>query len=168
MKKLVATLAVLALLAVPALAYGDDSDSGRSLVRSGMVGSTPGVVIAGIPAGGAPWTIDERTVARVRADGRITINVRGLLLTNTGDPALDGTTGGIPAVFASLTCAGATPTVIDTASVPLSADGDARIRDTVSLPDTCFAAAVLVRGDRAGDGPTEGAAPDPWFAVTGF
>ena len=166
MKKLLAAISVVALVAVPAFAHESSGD--RDLVRSGMVGSTPGVVIAGVPAGGAPWTIDERTVARVREDGRLTVNVRGLLLTNTGDPARDGTTGGIPEVFASLTCAGVTPTVINTASVPLSPAGDARIRDTITLPDTCFAAAVLVRGDRAGDGPTEGAIPDPWFAVTGF
>ena len=168
MKKILACIVMVALVAVPTIAFGDGADRSRALIKSRLVGSQPDTPIRGVDSGGAPWVISDNALALVRRSGRVRVIVRGLLLTNTGDPNLDGTTGPVRRVFASVTCTtpGGGSAVVNTAVVPLSAAGNARIRDDVNLPGVCFGVSVLVRGDlgtRAGPD-----AADPWFAVTGF
>jgi hypothetical protein len=76
------------------------------------VGSTPvtaaqpGPVLFGVSSGGAPWTIG-RSEARVRSD-RVRVRGEGLLLVNTGNAALDGTTGPVQMVAAAVFCNGST------------------------------------------------------------
>jgi hypothetical protein len=84
--------------------------------------------------------------------------VRGLVITGTNS-SLDGTTGPVTAVVASMTCDGSMPITESTAPVPLSAQGDARINQTVTLPAVCEAPIVLIRANT-----TTG----PWIAASGF
>jgi hypothetical protein len=116
------------------------------------------ITIDGVPAAGAAWVVDRGSRARLHDHGRLDVRVRGLLLTGTGTPA-DGTTGPVKQVVASLACAnGDTAT---TPAVPLSAQGDARVRDHIKVPAKCLAPVVLVR--------ISGVAPsDPWIAATGL
>jgi hypothetical protein len=163
MTKVVAIVvsAVCVVVALTGTALGAGSSEGR-LFESTLVGSVPNTVIAGVPSGGAPWTVASSEV-RLRPDGELRVKVRGLLLINTGNPALDGTTGPVRAVRASLVCANA---VVDTtASVPLNARGDAEIRETITAPRPCFAPAVLVR---IGATTTATNLLGPWIAATGF
>ena len=79
-----AVLAMVAFSAAPAFADGSsgDSSSGHSVLRAQLMGSTPAPVspmIAGINPGGVPWVNGPSNV-RVRRDGRITVNIRRLVI----------------------------------------------------------------------------------------
>jgi len=160
MRKSLLVVALVGLAAVPA--FGTHVT--KHPLRSTLVGS-PGAdaTIRGIPSGGAPWTLDQDwSRARLHKNHTLEVRVRGLLITGTGTP-IDGTTGPVEAVFASLTCEvpGGTPTVISTLSAALSDDGKAKIKEVLTLPDDCLGPVVLVRASA----PTSG---DPWIAVSGF
>jgi hypothetical protein len=160
LKKFVSIVALA--FGVAFLLAGTALGAGRSgELRSTVIGSAPGVVIAGVPSGGAPWTVADGE-ARVSADGELRVEVEGLLLINTGNPALDGTVGPVRGVFASLVCGGTV--VASTSTVPLNSAGDAEIRANVSVPQSCFAPSVLVRIGALATGPVQG----PWIAATGL
>jgi len=119
-------------------AFGDGHHSGNTLFRSSVA---PAILsdppIHGVVRGGVPWQID-RSQIRLRQDGRLTADIRGLLVLGTGN------TGPVHSVSASLFCgADTTPTAM-TATVPLSSSGDARIDARVDLPSKCLAPSVLI------------------------
>src|SRR5690349_24240932 len=82
--------ALVAAFALAGTALGASSHA-RGEVRSSVIGSVPNTVLAGVPSGGAPWTV-ENGEARLRGDGEVDVKIAGLLLINTGIPGLDGTT----------------------------------------------------------------------------
>jgi hypothetical protein len=139
--------------------HGPDGNNNASLDQT-LVGLPADQMIAidGVPAAGAPWTVDRGSRARLKSHSRLDVRVRGLLITGTGT-AVDGTTGPVKQVVASLACANGD--IATTAAEPLSADGDARIRDHVKVPANCLAPVVLVRISGI-------AAADPWIAATGL
>jgi len=142
------------------------------LVRfQGGIGSTPvrGGTIANnaplpndvftIPAGGRPWAI-RKLEAKVKINGDIEVNGKGLVVAGGNSVGRPGTKGGVPitSVFASLFCNGnATP--LNTVAVPLAANGDFTIKDTLAPlpPNPCAAPVLLICN------------PDPlnfvWFAA---
>ncbi len=132
--------------------------------------------IAGIsPDVAQPWVVASGEV-RIEANGRLKAEMSGLLLT-FGPSA--GTVGPVVTVFASLVCqkiVAGVPTnevVASTADVPLSAAGDALIRDTITLPAVCVAPIVLIRINLVdfGGGPfpiSNLGIPEPWIAASGF
>jgi hypothetical protein len=112
---------------------------GQTLFRSALA---PTVLsdpeIHGVARGGVPWQIDS-SQARLRRDGRLTVNIRGLVIPGTGTP------GPVTSVSAGLYCgADSTSAVATTDPVPLSSEGDAKIAQRVSLPAKCLGAIVLV------------------------
>ena len=104
---------------------------------SPIVGSNPGVTIAGVKSGGAPWVVNHG-FAVVNDDGRLRADVRGLILPNLGTP------GPVTAVAASVVCGDAVAVTTD--SVLLSVDGNAdpcEIASAISVPwhdraDSCY------------------------------
>jgi hypothetical protein len=164
---IIVAMATLALAAAATgVAASTASGSGAqsrhgNLFRSALIGRPEAadlnVAIRGVSPGGAPWTIDRGT-ARVAGNGRVRVSVDGLLITGTGT-ALDGTTGPVANVVASVTCDGTAPTIVSTGAVPLSPNGDARIDQQVALPTTCLAPIVLVRANSSSG---------PWIAAAGF
>jgi hypothetical protein len=137
--------------------HGHGQRHGGEILRSGLVGSTPqsagGAVLFGVAPGGAPWTIG-RSEARVSAD-RVRVRGNGLLLVNTGNAALDGTTGPVQMVSAAVFCNGSATAAFTSAAVPLDPDGDFRVDEdlTTPLPSPCLAPAVLVRIAQAAGAP---------------
>jgi hypothetical protein len=128
------------------------------LLRTGLVGLPPAsltVTIRGVAPGGLPWAL-ARGSARLSANGRLNVNVRGLLISDPNSN-FDGTTGPVAMVAASVTCEGSTP--VSTATVPLSGQGDARINQDVTLPALCEAPIILIRANSSSG---------PWIAASGF
>jgi RNA polymerase sigma-70 factor, ECF subfamily len=100
------------------------------------------VVRGVIPAG--PWRIDDLK-ADVFVDGRIRVRGRGLLLASGNSIGQNAN----QKVFATLICEPTGPFVehsTSLAGVPLDADGDFRIDDTLdSVPAACASPVLLIR-----------------------
>ncbi len=72
----------------------------------------------------------------------------------------------VPFFLARLVChdaAGVAEVVATTVPAPLSAEGDGKLRETVDVPEVCFAPLLLIGGVRP-----DGVTPGRWFATTGF
>src|SRR5258708_14362847 len=102
---------------------------------SPIVGSNPGVTIAGVKSGGAPWVVNHG-FAVLNDDGRLRADVRGLILPNLGTP------GPVTAVAASVVCGDAVAATSD--SVALSVDGHADIHEKLHFPYPCLVQIVLI------------------------
>ena len=149
-------LLVLGLTITPLGAVADDSlvrfDGGIGVDPvAGIVSNAPALnVVRGIPPGGFPWVI-KRLRADVKIDGRVQVDVRGLLLAGGN---VIGTNGG-QRVLAMLFCGApgangtlgtATAHISDPAGVPLDANGDVEIDDvlTPAPPSRCDSPALLI------------------------
>jgi hypothetical protein len=110
--------------------------------------------IRGIPGAGAPWRIDDVN-GELRSDGKLEIDVEGLVLVNTGlNPAA--------AFRGAVSCLTSTDTTVSTVNLvteqfPATPTGDSEIDAEVSLPSPCVAPIVFVMN----------AGGTSWFAVTG-
>jgi len=105
------------------------------ILRSALAPSVPtDAPIFAVAPGGVAWTLNRGSV-RVQASGRVEVEVRGLVLMSTG-------TNPIPDIAASVYCNGvvAAPTL----PVAFSANGNAEIESTATLPSTCMVPAVLL------------------------
>jgi hypothetical protein len=150
-----AALAGSAITGFAASGHEDNGHhAGQTLLRSTLaptVLSDP--TIHGVARGGVPWQIDTGQ-ARLRRDGRLTVDIRGLVIPGNGTP------GPVTTVSASLYCgADSSAAVATTDPVPLSREGDAAIAASVSLPAKCLAPIVLIN-------PNNNAAA--YIAATGF
>ncbi len=124
---------------------------------SPIVGSNPGVTIAGVKSGGAPWVVSHR-FAVLNDEGRLRVELRGLILPSVGTP------GPVTAVAASVVCGDAVAATTD--SVLLSVDGNAEIHAKLQVPSPCLGTIVLIRAAAFNGTPLP--APGPWIAATGL
>jgi hypothetical protein len=108
-----------------------------------------GVAIREIHGGGVPWAI-ERGTGFLRADGRLHIEVEGLIIPARGDNPVNCLTPESPTDGVNLV----------TDPFPATATGDATIDARVALPEICVAPIVFVTNGT-------GSAPGAWFATTG-
>jgi hypothetical protein len=149
MKRTIVLLAVvLAAVGLVGSALADDGND--RVLRSKLVGNTPGdPTLFDVAPAGAPWEVAASDVD-VRRDGRLEVKVEGLVIAGRG-------TNGITAVTAELYCN--SKRVATTAPAPLSTDGDAEIRETVTgVPAECPVPTVFV---------SPNGRPNVFFAVTG-
>jgi len=160
-----AALGVLFLAAAPVAARGDGSD--KILEFETMLGVARPFTgaanpVRGLGGGGLPWAIG-RGKGEVRADGRIEIKVRGLVLAD--DPAVAPAarlTNPSPTFRAVVSCvsvdAAGAPAEVNVATGPFPAtpEGDAEIEAALELPSPCLAPVVFVTN-----------AALRWFAATG-
>jgi hypothetical protein len=148
--KTLMTIGAMAVFSFSALADDGNDNNNNSSLGSSVIGSATGLTIGGITSAGAPWVV-SRGQASVSGNGRIRVEVRGLLLG--ADPSLPpgvaGTTGPVTMVGATLVCGGAggavVPEAVAVTPSPLSLAGNARIDQDVTLPAACFGPVVLVR-----------------------
>jgi hypothetical protein len=161
MRKMVfAAVAALVLVLGGLLAGGTSasgSDGNNVLKWATMAGvaapfTGPANPIRGLGGGGVPWSLD-RARGKLRSDGRLKLEVEGLVLTSTGvNPS--------PTFVARVNCL--TPAeplngeTVSTAPVATDSAGDARFDAHVNLPDPCYAPIVFVTNEAG-----------RWFAVTG-
>ena len=113
--------------------------------------AAPRTVIAGFAGAGHAWAIDEGN-AKLFSDGRLLINVEGLVLTPEG-------TNPVPAGKGVVSCnGGATAAdIIASDSVPLSIpDGDAHVNQWLTLPSPCLNPVIFFTSNGGA-----------WFATSG-
>lgn len=159
-------LAVLAALAVPALGLG--GGDGRKVLQANVLAPVvepytgPANPIRGVTGGGLPWEIDSGS-ANLRANGRLHVNVNGLVLARRA-PVPAERQGTMPftqlgAIVSCLTTPDGLSATTDNVSTELfnvTPRGDGHLDTSVALPSPCFAPIVFVTA------PT-----GQWFAVTG-
>ncbi|HEV8633399.1 MAG TPA: hypothetical protein VG370_04040 [Chloroflexota bacterium] len=154
---------VVALAVSPVLGFASSgSTDAPVLAFRTMVGVTGPFVgaanpIRGVAGGGLPWAIAEGR-GELRADGRLEVHVRGLVLA-AGPSAGTNPVANFRALVSCQSFTDATPTVVNvsTDDVPATTTGDADIEATVSLPSPCFAPIIFVTNPAG-----------RWFAVTGL
>ena len=152
---LVVGVAAVAIGVTAALSSGDSRTVLKFDTMAPVVAPYTGTAnpIRGVNGGGVPWKLTSAE-GRLRANGRLSIEVQGLVIVSTGvNPS--PTFRGVVSCLSS--DAGAPTTVnVSTDPVPATMTGDAEIEAKVSLPSPCFAPIVFVT---SGGG--------NWFAVTG-
>ncbi len=112
--------------------------------------------IRGVPAGGAPWVVLGGAVGQLTQDGRLCVQVTGLVLVSTHTNPVANFRGLVSCL--SIGDDGEVTTVnLSTEDFPADTDGNSTIASTVQLPAPCFAPIVFVTSP-AGS----------WFATTGF
>jgi hypothetical protein len=168
MRKSLGALLVLAAavaLVLPALGIG--GSDGRKVLDARVLApvSEPytGAAnpIRGVPGGGLPWEIDSAKVD-LRADGRLQIEVEGLVLARRAPvPHERQGTNPLPQFKAIVSCqttSGGAATVenVSTEAFAASPHGDAEIETSIHLPAPCYGPIVFLT--------TTGGA---WLAVTG-
>ncbi len=126
---------------------------------SGNVLTGEAGALRGLNAGGFPWIL-QGARARLTRDGRLRVEVRGLVLADAPNPALIGTNP-VPQFRAILSCqvessGGYTIVNVPTTTFDASTSGDARIDAPIEVPPRCLAPAVFVTSPS-----------NQWFAVTG-
>jgi len=158
-KVLLAAVVVLGatLLLVPALGLG--SGDGRKVLEARVLAplAPPYLGVAGtirsVPGAGAQWSIGDAE-ADLRSDGRLEIDVEGLIVTVRGDNPLKQ----FGAIVSCQSIVNGAPGVtnVPTALFDANTAGDASTKTEVDLPTPCLAPIVFVT--------TPGGS---WIAVTG-
>jgi hypothetical protein len=110
-------------------------------------GTLPNVrlnIVRGVSPGAGPWRIAELR-AEIDTDGSVRVRGRGLLLASGNGIG----TNANQSVFATLICEASAPFIehsTNPAGVPLAANGDFRIDDTLnSVPADCASPVLLIR-----------------------
>lgn len=153
---------IAAVLACTAIAdHGSDNRNNNNAFHSSIIGSSPGTSTGGVVSGGAPWVIREGSASI--HEGKLEVEVSGLLLGAGAPPNLVGTVGPVQMVAASVVCGGSGGTVAATTNaVSLSSLGDAHVESRITLPSPCLAPVVLVRIANPGT------QPGAFIAATGL
>jgi hypothetical protein len=139
---------VMALLLLPTTSFTQSNDAVVHWNTIFGVITAPGISnpVAGIASGGLPWTTTGGQATVNLATGAISFNVSGLVL-NGGNAS--GTPDGIAKVKGTLVCNPGSATaqaVLDTATVPLSPQGDAQLQGSLgSVPSPCSNPLFLIR-----------------------
>ena len=126
---------------------------GNDVLKATLAPSvTTDPLIFAVNPGGVSWSLSSGTV-RLQVSGRIEVNVDGLVVTSTG-------VNPVPDIAASVYCNGTIAAT--TAPVAFSSNGDATIKDTVTLPSTCMVQATsrYPRTSRSTGLPPDCIAPD--------
>jgi hypothetical protein len=125
---------------------GQAADAGDALLKAPLVAcASDKTVIGGVNACGKIWKIGSGE-ATLNADGKLTVNIRGLVLNDSSVGKYDGSPDGVDAVAAAVVCRGKRGLIAaQTEPVALGQNGDVRISTTVSVPETCSDPIVLIR-----------------------
>jgi hypothetical protein len=137
MYRFIAVLATVALAAGGTSAFAKDGGDNSTVIDAELFGSQiTGPVLSGVKPGGAPWDI-SRGDAKVRRDGRVQIRIEGLVIPPGGTNPLSNLSA---TVYCNNVPAGTT------SAVKFSADGDARIDETLAkpLPSPCLQPTVFI------------------------
>lgn len=156
-----ATTAALTALITTGLTTTTSADHGGSLVRSkhliGVQAPFLGSAnpVHGVNGGGLPWVLDDGEL-RVKADGRVRMEVEGLVIDPAANSALAGTNPS-PVFKVVISCdnGDGTFTKVSSETTPATTTGDASLRTRVTLPAKCADPIAFITN-----------ANGAWFAAT--
>ena len=112
--------------------------------------------IRGIGGGGVPWAITSAE-GQLRANGKLEIEVQGLIIPARGDNPLPAFRGVVNCLTTDSPDTGVN---LVTDPFPATPAGDATIEATLTLPTPCIAPIIFVTNGT-------GSPPGAWFATTG-
>lgn len=157
MKKLVQTGCAVVILAGSATAvYAAD-------LKANLVACPANqTAIGDIGSCGKIWKLKSGE-AKLSDDGKLQVEVKGLVLDDPTTGEFNGTPDGVDAVAAAVICHGPNGAAVaaQTDVTPLAKNGNAKINAKVSLPESCIAPVVVLR--ERYDGRIGG-----WLAATGM
>lgn len=135
-----ASLAALAFYGVATPALADDFEAPLVACLSN------GTAIGGVGSCGKIWKIKSGK-AELKKGGKLEVEAKGLVLNDTTVGEYNGTPDGVDAVAAAVICQGPGGPAIaaQTDAIPLSKNGDVKIKATVSLPNGCVGPIVVLR-----------------------
>ena len=149
--RLAVALGLLAAMVVGTGTAAAQSGGQHKVLDARLIGlATPGTVIAGVTGAGHAWSIEEGN-AKLFSDGRVLVNVEGLVLFPEGtQPAAN--------VRVVVSCnGGGTGNIVQSGLVPLSQpEGDMHFNDWLTLPSPCLTPVIFVTSQNGS-----------WFATTG-
>jgi hypothetical protein len=99
-------------------------------------------VIGGVSACGKVWKLGSGD-ATLSPDGKLVVDLHGLVLNDASVGQFNGTPDGVDAVALAVVCGGTV--AAQTEPVELNKTGDAHIATTVTLPKSCTSPTILVR-----------------------
>lgn len=117
---------------------------GMTVLDDALAPSTPeDPMLHGVAPGAKPWVISKGDV-RLKADGKLMVHIKGLIIPELGNA------GPVKTISAALYCGASTEATATSQEVPLSEKGDARIFDkSFKAPSSCLAPVVLVQTKNA-------------------
>src|SRR5437879_4305119 len=109
---MICAVAVFSLTALADDGHGNNGNKGNngnngngSSFESSVIGTVPGLAVAGVASGGAPWVV-QTGEASISPGGQVHVEIRGLLIGTGGPTNLVGTAGPVTMVGATLICGG--------------------------------------------------------------
>jgi hypothetical protein len=150
--RLAVAFGLLAALVVGTGTVAAQSGGQHKVLDKQLIGlATPGTIVAGVTGAGHAWQIEEGN-AKLFSDGRVLVNVEGLVLSPEGtQPAAN--------VRIAVSCnGGATAAdIVRSDPFPLSQpEGDTHFNQWLTLPSPCATPVIFVTSTGGG-----------WFATTG-
>ena len=113
--------------------------------------------IGDIHSCGKVWKLASGS-AKLKTDGTLTAEVKGLVLDDASTGKYNGTPDGVDGVAAAVLCGG--KVAAQTGVVPLSKAGDANVNAKVTVPGECLSPVIVLR--ERYEGKVGG-----WLAATG-
>ena len=111
-------------------------------VKSKLVACPTKVAIGDVPSCGKVWKLGSGS-AELKKDGDIEVEVKGLVLNDASTGTANGTPDGVDGVAAAVVCGGKVSAQTDV--VPLSKEGDAKVKAKVSVPSDCKTPIIVLR-----------------------
>ena len=153
LKRIFVVAAALSIVGAGAVYAGED-------VLSAKLAACPsdGTAVGGVNSCGKIWALKSGQ-AKLSSDGKLAVEVQGLVLNDETTGEFNGTPDGVTGVAAALICNGILVAQTDVA--PLSGAGDATIEAKLASPSNCFGPVVVLREQYEGE-------IGGWLAATGF
>jgi hypothetical protein len=134
---------LVSTLALAALAGCAEMDKMMGIeVKSKLIACPTKVAIGDVPSCGKVWKLASGS-AELKKDGELEAEVKGLVLNDTSTGDANGTADGVDGVAAAVVCGGKVAAQTDV--VPLSKDGEAKVKAKVSVPGDCAKPVIVLR-----------------------
>jgi hypothetical protein len=136
--------ALVVTLAIAALAGCAEMGKKGVEVKEGHLAACPATKtsIGDVPSCGKVWKLASGE-AELEKDGELEAEVHGLVLNDASTGDANGTPDGVDGVAAAVVCGGKVAAQTDV--VPLSKEGNAKVKAKVSVPSDCASPVIVLR-----------------------